>query len=108
MNSIKIIVISAIICTCLSACSGDEEPLITKEELIEQRIEEKLANWEKVMRQKCEKDVLEAAEIIADSTLIAQARLDKVRPEKPIKPEVPEVMELKDTVPVQPILRDSN
>lgn len=90
----------------LSACSEEEKKSLTKQEIIEIKIEEKLKRWQAAILKKCTSDVLETAEAIVDSTLIAQARLsvDSItKPAKPIKPLKPEVKEANDTLPIAPL-----
>jgi len=89
------------------SCQSDTKKALTKEEIIAQKIEEKVARWKKSMRTKCSEDILEEAIAIVDSTLIARARLDVdsiPKPLKPIKPEKPAIKELRDTLPIAPIL----
>ncbi len=89
------------------SCQSEKKQSLTKEEIIEQKIEEKVNRWVNSMREKCKENVLEEAAALVDSILIARARLDVdsiPKPEKPIKPEMPMIKELKDTLPIAPIL----
>jgi hypothetical protein len=89
------------------SCQAGEKKVLTKQEVIAQKIEEKVKRWENSMREKCSENVLEEAQALVDSILIARARLDVdsiPKPEKPIKPQMPVIKELKDTLPIAPIL----
>lgn len=89
------------------SCQSDKKRVLTKDEIIEQKIDEKVKRWKNSMREKCKENVLEAAATLVDSILIAHARLDVdsiPKPEKPVKPLMPVIQELKDTLPVAPIL----
>jgi len=92
------------------SCAEEQKKPLTKQELIEQKIEEKLQRWKKSNTRKCSERVLEAATNLVDSTLIARARLDVdsiPKPLKPTKPTKPEIKELQDTLPIAPILKDT-
>ena len=92
---------------CPISCSRETEKTPTKEEIIAEKIKEKVMRWEQSMRRKCKEDVADQVEYIVDSTLIARARLglDSIgKPLKPIKPARPAVKQPKDTFPVKPIL----
>lgn len=92
------------------SCTEERKKPLTKAELIEQKIEEKLQRWKKSNARKCSERVLEAATNLVDSTLIARARLDVdsiAKPLKPTKPAKPEIKQLQDTLPIAPILKDT-
>ena len=89
------------------SCQSEKKKPLTKDEVVAQRIEERVNRWKNSSRAKCTEHVLEAAAAIVDSILIARARLDVdsiSKPLKPIKPEMPVIKELKDTLPIAPIL----
>jgi len=72
-----------------------------------ERIARKIDSWYASYSIRCEKDVMEAAAAIVDSTLIATARLAANRankPPRPIKPGQPRVKILKDTTPIAPLI----
>jgi len=89
------------------SCQPDKKKPLTKDEVVAQKIEERVNRWKASARNKCTENVLEAAAAIVDSILIARARLDVdsiPKPLKPIKPVKPVIKELKDTLPIAPIL----
>ena len=91
----------------LFSCQSEKKRPLTKDEVIAQKIEDKVNRWKESTRNKCTEDVLKAAIVIVDSILIARARLDVdsiPKPEKPIKPIMPTIKKLKDTLPIAPIL----
>lgn len=88
------------------SCGEPKEKPLTREEIMQLKIEDKLKRWRASNFRRCGEDVLAAAEAIVDSTLIAQARLgaDSIyKPPRPEKPEKPEVKDLKDTSEVKPL-----
>lgn len=89
------------------SCQSKEKKALTKEEIIAQKLEERVNRWKNSMQTKCKERVLDEAAALVDSILIARARLDVdsiPKPEKPIKPPMPVIKELKDTLPIAPIL----
>ena len=89
------------------SCQSEKKKVLTKDEVVIQRIEEKVSRWKNSTRTKCTENVLDAAARIVDSILIARARLDVdsiPKPLKPIKPDMPVIKVLKDTLPIAPIL----
>lgn len=87
-------------------CTEPERRTLTKQEVIENAVQEKITRWRTSLRNKCAEDVLTAAGAITDSVLIARARLDTdsiPKPLRPIKPEKPEVKNPKDTLPIAPL-----
>lgn len=95
--------------TLLFACSADSESEM-REQVIQEKLEERIAKYKSDKRKSCQKKVLQKAGAIADSILLREARLKRDtsdRPGIPDKPEVPEFVPVKDTVPVEPFFRDS-
>ncbi|MFT4759581.1 MAG: hypothetical protein ACI9XO_002179 [Paraglaciecola sp.] len=79
----------------------------TKKDVMDERVIRKIDSWFNTYSKKCEKDVLEAAAAIVDSTLIATARLAVNRankPQRPVKPGQPRVDIPKDTTPIAPLI----
>lgn len=79
----------------------------TRQEVMDERVADKVQKWYDVYIKNCQKDVLEAAAAIVDSTLIATARRAANRankPPKPTKPGQPRVEFPKDTTPVAPLI----
>jgi len=91
----------------LFSCQSNKTKPLTKDEVVAQKIEERVNRWKNSTKNKCTENVLDAAAAIVDSILIARARLDVdsiPKPAKPVKPIMPAIKELKDTLPIAPIL----
>ncbi len=68
---------------------------------IEEKVQERLAEFKRVITTRCQKKVLEEAEMLADSIILERARLltDSLeKPEKPNRPERPETMRVRDSL----------
>ena len=79
----------------------------TMEELIAATVEERLDRYRQIRAEKCLERVLEEANRLADSILIAEARLARdtmAKPPKPFRPDAPEIIALHDTTPIAPFL----
>ncbi len=92
-----------------ASCGASEEDQLLKEALIEQTYQDRVAKYEKEHHKKCRKNVLTTAKILADSTLLDNARNIKVvdsiqRPPKPLKPGFPEAKSLDDSLEIAPFL----
>ena len=88
-------------------CAKEKDDQARLEEMIEEEVNSRLANYRQIVLAQCRKRMLEEASEIVDSILIEQARLGRdslLKPPKPSKPEKPEIKSLKDTVPVKPLL----
>ena len=87
--------------------SCKKPPSKTKAQVIQERLDGRLDRWRAGVDRNCKKKVMDTAIAIVDSTLLANARLQRDTsdipdiPERPVKPdfEAP-----KDSVPVKPIL----
>jgi hypothetical protein len=80
----------------------------TKEEVIQEKVTERLSRWERSWRRSCTDKALERAGEIVDSTILARARANRdtsVRSLIPPRPEKPVVEMPLDTVPVEPFLK---
>ena len=91
------------------SCAGKDGDLRMKD--IHEKVAEKVAKHKQIKRNTCRKKVLKAAGVLADSILLAEARLKRDtagRPLIPSKPVVPEIKEVIDTLPVAPFFRDSS
>ncbi len=74
---------------------------VDKEEAIEEKVQERLAEFERVITARCQKKILEEAEALADSIILERARLltdSLTKPEKPGRPERPATMRIKDSL----------
>ncbi|MEL6864418.1 MAG: hypothetical protein AAFP19_08370 [Bacteroidota bacterium] len=76
--------------------------------IIEKAIEERVASFVLKRRRECRAKLLDRANAIVDSTLIANAKLAALdsfaRPPKPLKPFQPEVKEIGVATPIRPLL----
>lgn len=94
----------------LIACDPPE-PSVTVEDLVQQKLQQKITDLHKNRRERCINEALESASLIVDSILIERARLEKdslAKPPKPTKPEFPDVFILQDTTSaVRPLFQDS-
>lgn len=78
------------------------------EALIKNKLEERLAEYERIRKEKCQEEIMTAASLIVDSILIKEAKASKdtlKRPAKPPKPPKPEIRTLIDSTPIAPILQ---
>lgn len=94
----------------LIACESQDDLQVEVEMLIEQRVQNRKDSYTSTMSGNCERKVLEEANRIVDSIVIAEARLKKdtiPKPPRPDRPPMPEPRELKDTMPVEPLFPDS-
>ena len=94
------------ICGSVISCqqSQDQEAI---QALIKAKIEERVANYARIKREKCFEKVLKEASRQADSILLVEARLNRdtlLKPPKPIKPEKPEILSLTDSSRIAPFL----
>ena len=100
----RILLISGILLSVACERKSDQEAV---QALIEQTVEERLTKYRKIRYNKCREQVLEEANRLADSILIAQARLARdtmSKPQKPDRPDRPEIKQLLDTTPIAPFL----
>ena len=77
---------------------------------IEEKVEERMADYKQILEERCQERVLEEASRRADSILLVRARLERDtvgKPPKPYKPEKPTVKTLIDSIPVAPLFKDS-
>ncbi len=80
---------------------------IDKEAVIEEKVQERLNSFKRVIMAKCKKAVLEEAGAMADSIILERAKALKdslPRPLKPSRPEQPDILELKDSLTLAPFL----
>ncbi len=87
-----------------TAC--EKPPSKTKSEVMQERLDGRLDRWRKGVKRVCLKKVLEDAEAIVDSTLLANARFKRDTSDIPIVPERPDRPDFvppEDSVAVEPI-----
>ena len=86
-------------------------PTKSKSEVIQERLDERLLRWREGMNRNCLQKVMDAASIIADSTLLANARFERDTmdfPAIPGRPNRPDFIPPKDTVAIKPIFDRKN
>lgn len=91
---------------CANACGGP--PSKTKEQVVQERLNERLATWRATTLDKCRMEVLDAAAAIVDSTLLTDARLKRDLsglPNVPGRPTRPGFEAPEDTTPIAPLLQ---
>ncbi|MEL6655382.1 MAG: hypothetical protein AAFP77_02905 [Bacteroidota bacterium] len=74
--------------------------------VIEEKVQERLDEFRRVINERCEAKALEEAGMLADSIIIAQARLKQDtsnRPPRPLRPDQPEPMTLEDSLELAPL-----
>lgn len=90
---------------CCFSC--EKPPTITKAQVIQNRLNDRLIRWKSGVHRNCRNDVMEAAIAIVDSTFLADARLKRDTsniPDIPGRPTLPSFTPPSDTTPVKPIL----
>lgn len=104
---IKHIIILLLAIGLSSACLRERDRSAEVQALIEQTVEERLANYKRIRMERCRENIIKEANRIVDSLLIVEARREKdtlQRPPKPARPEKPELKTLDDTTKVKPLL----
>ena len=106
---IQRLLFTQVVLTIIAACEKAPPPP-TREELIQERVAERIASYTKITLQRCRETVMAEASRRADSILIELARLqiDSMGippiPEKPVRPEL---LKPGDSLPVAPLFRDT-
>lgn len=93
------------------ALSCEKPPTITKDQVIEERLNERLQNWREGKYRQCRNKVLERAATIVDSTLLANAHSQRDTtglPPIPQRPEKPEFKPPADSTPIKKILESNS
>jgi len=91
--------------TCESATHID------KDAVIEEKVQERLDNYKRIIFKKCRNKILEEASVLADSIILERAKMLKdslQRPPKPTRPEKPALLELKDSLNLAPLFEPAN
>lgn len=102
--------VSVLLFSAISCGDGPDENQIAVEAFLKQQVEERLITYKRILDQQCIDKVLEEAGKIADSILIAEARMKRDsmnKPPKPSKPDRPELKQLKDSLKLDPLFRDT-
>ena len=91
--------------------TGFQEQPKTIDDLIRQKVEERITAFKESSIKRCHQKALEEADRLVDSILIARARklliqIDTIsRPVIPPKPEMPEIPKVNDSIPIAPLLK---
>lgn len=97
---------SVAIAVLASAGCLRKPPSKTKEQVMQEKLQERLDRWHADMENSCTRRVMERAAIIVDSTLLADARFKRDTsdlPPVPGRPEKPAFTPPRDSVPIRPI-----
>ncbi len=95
----------------LFSCSGAGDKNEVRQQVIFKKVEERVKQYKEEKYISCQRKVLQKAGAIADSILLAEARLNRDTSGKPVipeKPEIPEIIPIKDSIPIKPFFRDSS
>ena len=90
----------------LSLLSCESATHVDIDAVIEEKVQERLDEFERVIMKRCLDRALEEAGTIADSIIIEQARMQKdtsKRPPRPLRPEQPELKSLEDSLELAPL-----
>ena len=105
----RLLLFAALLCGA-PACKQKPPPK-TKQQIMQEKLEERLAIWKADMTANCMEKALEKAVLIVDSTLIANARQHRDlsgKPAIPPRPEKPDFVVPADSLPVKPLLQRGN
>lgn len=109
MKSIKLqpIIMIALLATAGQTACVDRKPTVTKQQVMQEKLNERIALWQAELEGQCQEKVMERAAFIVDSTIIANARLERDSNENfiiPARPEKPEFVIPADTAAIRPLL----
>lgn len=98
-----------LICSvCFSCQKAPTEPILTKEQLVENELNKRIKIFKSQRIEKCRKDAYLKASKMADSILIARAKAERIklgdRPDKPPKPILPDTLSTKDSIELKPLI----
>jgi hypothetical protein len=100
--------VGALVLFCLGmAACVNKPPAKTKEEVIQEKVSQRLNTWKNDWEKKCRKEIMERATAIVDSTILANARLNRDASgmsRLPQRPEKPGFAAPDDSMPVRPLL----
>ncbi|MBI5914001.1 MAG: hypothetical protein HY842_01375 [Bacteroidetes bacterium] len=91
----------------LVAVGCHHQPAKTKEQVMQERLAERLDRWKADMNKKCRREVEEKAVALTDSIIIANARQNRdtsILSVIPGRPTRPDYRPPTDSVPVKPLL----
>ena len=91
----------------LGGCTKKPPP-VTKEQVIHEKVEERFEHWKIDLGKRCLDQAMDQAIAIVDSTIIANARLNRDtagKPNIPLRPVKPDFVIPEDSTPVKPLLK---
>lgn len=91
----------------LASCAREDQNQQSVQSMIEEEVAKRVENYREARLKLCREQALAEASRLADSILIAEARLELdtlTKPPKPEKPEKPELKTVIDSIPVKPLL----
>ncbi|MEL6717600.1 MAG: hypothetical protein AAFP82_02710 [Bacteroidota bacterium] len=91
------------------ACEKDQSAEV-KQQLIAEKVEERVQRLMSNKYTRCREELMEKANTMVDSILIARAKANKdtiTKPPKPFKPDQPDAFLLEDSFAIQPLLKDT-
>jgi hypothetical protein len=91
-----------------TAGCAKKPPTKTKEQVMQEKLQERLERWHVDLARNCNNRVLERASAIVDSTLLADARFRRDTsdlPSIPGRPDRPDFVPPKDSLPIKPIIK---
>lgn len=94
------IILVFLLLSCESATHVDIDAVI------EEKVAERLNEFQNVLMRRCRERANEEAGAIADSIIIEQARRQKDtigRPDRPLRPDMPELKTLEDSLELAPL-----
>lgn len=101
-------ILAAVAGLAFGSCS-EKPPVKTKEQVMEEKLQERVERWKADLEQRCLDQAMDQAIAIVDSTIIANARLNRDtagKPYVPLRPVKPEFVIPKDSLPVKPLLKE--
>ncbi len=105
------IIVSALLLATTLLAGCNRQPAKTKEQVMQERLTERLNLWKADMVKKCREDVDDKAAALTDSILITNAKLNRdtsIHMLIPGRPTRPDYQPPVDSVPVKPILEKNN
>ena len=102
------IALFSLLLVCLGSLGCESANYVDADAVIAEKVEERLTEFKRIIDQRCQDRILDAAGKIADSIIMERARLYKDtldRPLKPLRPDKPELLALPDSLPLAPLFR---
>ena len=100
-----------IVFTAFQSNNDTEPPQITKEQLRQERLQNRLTEFQKSVEKNCREDVMFRASEMVDSILIARAKASRdtiAKPPRPERPVRPEFRSPTDSTPIAPLLKNDS